>query len=58
MRPTCLRIAAKYFGKLITLQEIRDLSETTREGSLLKLSDAAESIGFKTIGVKIDFQKT
>lgn len=56
--PTCLRIVAKYYGKLITLQEIRDLSETTRAGSnLLKLSDAAESIGFKTIGVKIDFQK-
>lgn len=56
--PTCLRIVAKHYGKLITLQEIRDLSETTRTGSnLLKLSDAAESIGFKTIGVKIDFQK-
>jgi ATP-binding cassette subfamily B protein len=56
--PTCLRIVAKYYGKLITLQEIRDLSETTREGSnLLKLSDAAEGIGFKTIGVKIDYQK-
>jgi ATP-binding cassette subfamily B protein len=56
--PTCLRIVATYYGKLITLQEIRDLSETTREGSnLLKLSDAAEGIGFKTIGVKIDYQK-
>lgn len=52
--PTCLRIIAKYYGKLITLQEIRDLSETTREGSsLLKLSDASESLGFKSLGVKI-----
>ncbi|MET2983636.1 peptidase domain-containing ABC transporter [Aureibaculum conchae] len=56
--PTCLRIVAKHYGKLITLQEIRDMSETTREGSnLMKLSDAAEAIGFKTIGVKIDYQK-
>lgn len=56
--PTCLRIIAKYYGKLITLQEIRDLSETTRVGSnLLKLSDAAESIGFKSLGVKFDFDK-
>ena len=48
--PTCLRIIAKYYGKLISLQEIRDLSETTRSGSnLLKLSDAAEELGFKTI---------
>ncbi|KAF2329081.1 peptidase domain-containing ABC transporter [Flavobacterium daemonense] len=54
--PTCLRIIAKHYGKLISLQEIRDLSETTREGSnLLKLSDAAEAIGFKSLGVKLDF---
>lgn len=54
--PTCLRIIAKYYGNLISLQDIRDLSETTREGSnLLKLSDAAEGIGFKSLGVKLDF---
>ncbi len=56
--PTCLRIIAKHYGKLISLQDIRDLSETTRVGSnLLKLSDAAEAIGFKSLGVKIDFHK-
>ncbi|WKB81844.1 peptidase domain-containing ABC transporter [Cellulophaga lytica] len=56
--PTCLRIIAKHYGKLISLQQIRDLSETTRGGSnLLKLSDAAEAIGFKTIGVKVDFNR-
>ncbi|MBA0884204.1 peptidase domain-containing ABC transporter [Flavobacterium undicola] len=56
--PTCLRIIAKHYGKLISLQEIRDLSETTRAGSnLLKLSDAAEAIGFKSLGIKIDYQK-
>jgi len=49
--PTCLRIIAKHYGKLISLQEIRELSETTRIGSnLLKLSDAAESIGSKSWG--------
>lgn len=56
--PTCLRIIAKHYGKLISLQEIRELSETTRSGSnLLKLSDAAEAIGFKTIGAKLDFRR-
>jgi ATP-binding cassette, subfamily B, bacterial len=56
--PTCLRIVAKYYGKLISLREIREISETTREGSsLLKLSDAAEAMGFKTIGAKLDFEK-
>ena len=54
--PACLRIVAKFYGKLISLQEIRNLSETTREGtSLLGLSIAAEKIGFKTLGVQIDF---
>lgn len=56
--PTCLRIIAKYYGKLISLKEIREISETTREGSsLLKLSDAAEAMGFKTIGAKLSFDK-
>lgn len=56
--PTCLRIIAKHYGKLISLQDIRDLSETTRAGSnLMMLSDAAEAIGFKSLGVKLDFNK-
>lgn len=54
--PTCLKIVAKHYGKVIPLQQIRSLSETTREGSsLLGLSEAAENMGFKTLGVKIDF---
>ena len=55
--PTCLRIISKYYGKTIPLQQIRNLSETTREGSsLLGLSDAAENIGFRTLGVQVDFK--
>lgn len=55
--PTCLRIIAKHYKKVIPLQTIRNLSETTREGSsLYGLSDAAEKMGFKTLGVKINFQ--
>ncbi|MFA4869665.1 MAG: peptidase domain-containing ABC transporter [Pedobacter sp.] len=54
--PTCLRIIAKHYNKSIPLQQIRTLSETTREGSgLLGLSNAAENLGFRTLGVKIDF---
>ncbi|WP_240507884.1 cysteine peptidase family C39 domain-containing protein [Algoriphagus faecimaris] len=41
--PTCLRIIAKHYGKLTSLKEIREISETTREGSsLLKLSNAID----------------
>lgn len=53
--PTCLKIIAKHYGKTINIQELRDSSETTREGSnLLFLSNTAENIGFRTLGVKID----
>ncbi|WP_373747901.1 peptidase domain-containing ABC transporter [Kaistella sp.] len=55
--PTCLRIISKFYGKTIPLQQIRNLSETTREGSsLLGLSDAAENLGFRSLGVQIDFK--
>lgn len=54
--PTCLRIISRFYGKSIPLQHVRNLSETTREGSsLLNLSDAAEKLGFRSLGVKIDF---
>ena len=54
--PTCLRIIAKHYKKSIALPQIRTLAETTREGSgLLGLSNAAEALGFRTLGVKINF---
>lgn len=50
---TCLRMIAKYYGRLYTAQTLRQLSSITREGvSLLGISDAAESIGMRTMGVK------
>ncbi len=53
--PTCLKIIAKHYGKTVNIQELRNLSETTREGSnLLNISDAAEKIGFRSLGVKLD----
>ena len=56
--PTCIKIIAKHYGKIISIQKLRDMAETTREGSsLLGLSESAEKIGFHTIGVKIDFEK-
>jgi ATP-binding cassette, subfamily B, bacterial len=56
--PTCLRMIAKYYGKSYSLQDLRSVSHTTREGSsLLGLSEAAELIGFKTLGVKVAYDK-
>ena len=56
--PSCLRMIAKYYGKTYSLQTLREWSFITREGvSLLGVSDAAEHIGFRTIGVKTSFEQ-
>ena len=56
--PTCIKIISKHYGKTINTQQLRSLSETTREGSsLLGLSDAVESMGFKSLGIKLAFNK-
>ncbi|MFK8045060.1 MAG: peptidase domain-containing ABC transporter [Crocinitomicaceae bacterium] len=55
--PTCLRMIAKHHGRSLSLEKLRKLSETTREGTSLKnIADTAELIGFKSLGVKIDFK--
>ncbi|OYQ46809.1 cysteine peptidase family C39 domain-containing protein, partial [Flavobacterium aurantiibacter] len=56
--PTCLKIIAKHFGKTLSLPKLRQLSETHRDGSsLLALSNAAEQLGFRTLGVKLNTKK-
>jgi len=54
---TCVKIIAKYYGKTISTEYLRTLSETTRVGSsLLGLSNASEKIGLRSLGVKISIQ--
>lgn len=56
--PTCLRIVAKHYGRNYTLQNLREKSFITRQGvSMLGISDAAESIGFRTQGVRVNFDQ-
>jgi len=56
--PTCLKIIVKHYGKNINIQQLRQISETNREGSnLLKISEAVEKIGFRTLGVKLNINK-
>jgi len=55
--PTCLRMVAKHYGKDIPLDRLRELSYITREGvSLMGISHAAESIGIKSLGTRVDLQ--
>ncbi len=52
--PTCLRMVAKYYGRAISLDYLRNKSQYGKEGvSLLGLADAAESIGLKSVGAKL-----
>lgn len=56
--PTCLRMIAKYYGREYSLEHLRGLSFITREGaSLLGLSRAAESLGFRTVNVSMGFEQ-
>ena len=56
--PSCLRMIAKHYGKNYSLQTLRDKSYITREGvSMLGISDAAEAIGFRSMGVRITFEQ-
>jgi ATP-binding cassette subfamily B protein len=55
---TCLRMICKYYGKTFAAATLRERCHTTREGvSMLGISDAAESVGFRTAGVKITFEQ-
>lgn len=56
--PSCLRMVAKYYGRSYSLQNLRERSFITRQGvSMLGISDAAESIGMRTQGVRISLQQ-
>jgi ATP-binding cassette, subfamily B, bacterial len=56
--PTCLRMVAKHYGRSISLEYLRNKSQFGKEGvSMLGLSDAAESIGLKSVGAKLTFEQ-
>ena len=56
--PACLRMIAKYYGRSYSQQNLRERCFITREGvSMLGISDAAESIGMHTQGVKITLEQ-
>jgi ATP-binding cassette subfamily B protein len=55
--PACLKMVAAFYKKNFSLELLRKKCYITKEGiSFLGLSEAADSLGFKTIGVKIPFE--
>jgi len=56
--PICLRMVAKYYGKSFSNQKLREICGINREGvSLLGISEAAEKIGFRTMGIKLSIKQ-
>jgi ABC-type bacteriocin/lantibiotic exporter with double-glycine peptidase domain len=56
--PTCLQMVARHYGRYFPQPLLRDWCYIDREGvSLAGISEAAERIGFRTIAVKIDYEK-
>ena len=56
--PACLRMIAGYHGKKYSIQLLRERAFITRQGvSLLGISDAAESIGFSTLGARLTWDQ-
>jgi len=55
--PACLKMVAGFYKMNFSLESLRKKCYITREGvSFLGLSEAADSLGFRTIGVKISFE--
>ena len=56
--PTCLRMIAAYYGRRFSLEELRERSHITRLGvSMLGISEAAENIGFRTVGARLSIEQ-
>ena len=54
--PACLKMIAGFYKKNFSLDYLRKKCYITKEGvSFLGLSEAADSIGFRTMGVKIPY---
>lgn len=53
--PTCLRMIAAFYGKKLSMECIHQLCVYSQNGTtMLSLKKAAEVIGFKTLGVKVN----
>lgn len=56
--PTCLRMIAKYYGRSLSLQNLREKCSINNRGvSLLGISEAAEKINFRTMAAQITFDQ-
>jgi ATP-binding cassette, subfamily B, bacterial len=56
--PACLQAVARHHGRRFSMQHIRELCATSREGaSMYGLSKAAEKTGLQATGVKMTYER-
>jgi len=56
--PACLKMIAAYYGKQFPMDYLRKITYMARDGvSLYAISDAAEKLGFKTVGGRLTINK-
>ena len=55
--PACLSMILRYYGKHVSINRLRDLTNVSREGaSLYNIAEAAEAVGFQTRGIRASFE--
>ncbi|MCW3466693.1 peptidase domain-containing ABC transporter [Chitinophaga nivalis] len=55
--PTCLKMIAAYYGKVFSLQHLRNISKLTRQGvTFADLIATAEILGFKTLSAALPLE--
>ena len=55
--PACLKMVAAFYKKNFLLESIRRKCFITREGvSFMGLSEAADNLGFRTVGVRVPYE--
>lgn len=55
--PTCLRIVAKHYGKIYSIEYLREKSHITQQGSSFGgIAEAAEIIGLTSLGANVNYE--
>ena len=56
--PSCLRMVSNFYGQTLSAHLLREAAEIGKDGvNMLGIAQAAEKLGFKTLGVKVNLDK-
>lgn len=56
--PTCVAMIAKFYGRKLNFNQLREITQYNREGvNLLAISEACSSLGLKSLSVKVPYKR-